>query len=178
MGRLSKYFAIILISAVLLSACASGIQNVSEGGIVEYELTTGMVDGKFTYIGVGGGIDGVSNPVLSANVGDTVKITLTSDGIEHDISFPDFNATSEHVVGKGSNTTLSFAVDKGGEFVYFCTLPGHREGGMEGKFSVAGSTVADMEPTSSSSDQMSMDGPVVVNSPSTTGADVVRAPTD
>src|SRR5574338_159438 len=178
MGRLSKYPAIILISAVLLSACASGVQNVSEGGIVEYELTTGMVDGKFTYVGVGGGIDGVSNPVLSANVGDTVKITLTSDGIEHDISFPDFNATSEHVVGKGSSTTLSFTVDKGGEFVYFCTIPGHREAGMEGKFSVAGSAVDNLAPTSAPAEHMSMSCPAVVDNPPTTGADVVRDPTD
>ena len=178
MGRLSKYLAIILIPAVLLSACASGAQNVSEGRIVEYELTTGMIDGKFIYIGVGGAIDGVSNPVLSANVGDTVKITLTSDGIEHDISFPDFNATSEHVVGKGSSTTLSFTVDKGGEFLYFCTIPGHREAGMEGKFSVVGSTVDNLSSTAAPADPMSMGGPVVIDNPPTTGADVVRDPTD
>jgi nitrite reductase (NO-forming) len=178
MGRLSKYFAVILISAVLLSACASGAQSASEERIVEYELTTGMIDGKFSYIGVGGGIDGISNPILSANVGDTVKITLTSDGIEHDISFPDFNATSEHVVGKGSSTTLSFTVDKGGEFVYFCTIPGHREAGMEGKLSVAGSAVDTLLPTAAPADHISMSGPVVVDNPPTTGADVVRDPTD
>jgi len=166
-------------TALILSSCASAAHSASEGKVVEYALTSGMIDGKFTYIGVGGGIDGASNPVLSANVGDTVKITLTSgDGIEHDISFPDFNATSEHVVGQGSSTTLSFTVDKGGEFDYFCTIPGHREGGMEGKFSVAGGLVSDSAPTASSSDHMSMDGPVVVNNPPTTGADVVRDPTD
>jgi nitrite reductase (NO-forming) len=174
-----KILAIILITALILSGCASAAQNASEGKVVEYTLTSGMIDGKFTYIGVGGGIDGVSNPVLSANVGDTVKITLTSgDGIEHDISFPDFNATSEHVVGQGSSTTLSFTVDKGGEFVYFCTLPGHRQAGMEGKFSVAGGPASDTAPTASSSDHMSMDGPVVVDNPPSTGADVVRDPTD
>src|SRR5690348_6219912 len=124
----TKLFAIILIAAVILAACAAGPQDASEGKIVEYTLTTGMIDGKFVYIGVGGGIDGVSNPSLSASVGDTVKINLTSgDGIEHDISFPDFNAISEHVVGQGSTVTLSFRVDKGGDFDYFCTLPGHRE---------------------------------------------------
>ena len=173
-----KIFAILLMAALILSACASAAQNASEGKVVEYALTTGVIDGRFTYIGVGGGIDGVSNPILSANVGDTVKITLTSDGIEHDISFPDFNATSEHVVGQGSSTTLSFTVDKGGEFVYFCTLPGHREAGMEGKFSVAGGSVSDTAPTASSSDHMSMDGAAVVDNTPTTGADVVRDPTD
>lgn len=173
-----KILTIISMAALVLSACASTAQNASEGRVVEYALNTAMIDGRFTYIGVGSGIDGVSNPVLSANVGDTVKITLTSDGIEHDISFPDFKATSEHVVGQGSSTTLSFTVDKGGEFVYFCTLPGHREAGMEGKFSVAGGSVSDTAPTAFPSDHMSMDGAAVVDNAPTTGADVVRDPTD
>jgi nitrite reductase (NO-forming) len=174
----ARFFAIILIAAVILAACA-GPQNASEGKIVEYALTTGMIDGKFVYIGVGGGIDGATNPTLSANVGDTVNITLTSgDGIEHDISFPDFNATSEHVVGQGSTVTLSFRVDKGGDFDYFCTLPGHREAGMEGKFSITGGSVSEPEPTSSSNEHIISTGPVVVNNPPVTGADVVRDPTD
>ena len=174
----ARFFAIILIAAVILAACA-GPQNASEGKIVEYALTTGMIDGKFVYIGVGGGIDGATNPTLSANVGDTVNITLTSgDGIEHDISFPDFNATSEHVVGQGSTVTLSFRVDKGGDFDYFCTLPGHREAGMEGKFSVTGGSVSEPEHTSSSNEHVISTGPVVVDNPPVSGADVVRDPTD
>jgi nitrite reductase (NO-forming) len=179
MGLLSKYSVIILISAIILSACASAGEIEGEGKIVEYALTTGMNDGKFVYIGVGGGIDGVSNPALSANVGDTVKITLSSgDGIEHDISFPDFNATSEHVVGQGTSVTLSFRVDKGGEFDYFCTLPGHREAGMEGNFSVSGGLISSAVPTSASNEHVTMGGPVVVDNPPLTGADVVRDPTD
>ncbi len=175
----ARFFAIIIIAAVILAACAAGPQNASEGNIVYYGLTTGMIDGKFVYIGVGGGIDGVSNPTLSANVGDTVEITLTSgDGIEHDISFPEFNATSEHVVGQGASVTLSFTVDQGGEFDYFCTIPGHREAGMEGKFSVAGGSVSNAEPTASSIEHVAVNGPVVVDNPPVTGADVVRDPTD
>ena len=58
---------------------------------MEYTLTTGLVDGNMSFIGVGGGIDGVHNPTLSAHVGDTVKITLSGgEGVEHDITFPDF----------------------------------------------------------------------------------------
>jgi nitrite reductase (NO-forming) len=175
----ARFFAIILIAAVILAACAGAPQNASEGKTVEYTLTTGMIDGKFVYIGVSGGIDGVSNPALSANVGDTVNITLTSgDGIEHDISLPGFNATSEHVVGQGASVTVSFKVDKGGEFDYFCTIPGHREAGMEGKFSVAGASVSNAEPTASSNEHVAIDGPVVVDNPPVTGADVVRDPTD
>src|ERR1043165_5521653 len=109
-----KLLSLLVLIAALLSACGSAAKNESsatttEGKTVEYALMTNMVDGKMSFVGVGGGIDGVVDPTLSANVGDTVKITLTSgDGVEHDIAFPDFNVTSDHVVGQGSNTTLHF----------------------------------------------------------------------
>jgi len=131
-----KLLSLLAVITVLISACASAAKGegaADAGKIVEYGLTTGMADGKMSFIGVGGGIDGVVNPRLSANVGDTVKLTLSSgEGVEHDITFPDFNATSEHVVGKGSNTTFEFKVDKGGSFSYYCVIAGHREAGMEG----------------------------------------------
>src|ERR1043165_3960318 len=109
-----KLFSLLLMIAALISACGSASKsesttNMTEGKTVEYSLITDMIDGQMAFIGVGGGIDGVKDPTLSANVGDTVKINLTSgDGVEHNIAFPDFNVTSDHVVGQGSNTTLTF----------------------------------------------------------------------
>src|SRR5574341_1205920 len=113
-----KLFSLLMAITVLISACGGSAKAETAGAsgkTLEYALTTGMVDGHMSFIGVGGRIDGVSNPTLSANVGDTVKITLSSgEGVEHDITFPDFNATSESVVGKGASTTFEFTVDKGG----------------------------------------------------------------
>lgn len=182
-----KFVSAILLIAILISGCAGSAKNNSPapmagtGNIVEYTLTTGVVDGKMVFIGVGGGIDGVTNPVLSAHTGNTVKINLSSsDGVEHDIVFPDFGAKSDHVVGKGSSTTLTFLVDKGGSFTYYCSLPGHREAGMEGKFNVTGeSLVGDgNSPAPTSGDYIAVSGPVVVSGEPTTGADIVRDPTD
>ena len=179
-----KLFSLIALITMLVSACANAAeakQAVSaDGKVVEYSLTTAMADGMMVFIGVGGGIDGVHNPILSANVGDTLKITLTSgDGVEHDISFPDFNAASEHVVGQGSSSTLSFTVDKGGTFSYFCTLPGHRQAGMEGKIEVTGQAVASAEQSvASGANYVPASGPVVVSNPAAKGADIVRDPTD
>lgn len=181
MNKLFKILSMLVILAVLISACASAANNESAGNTLEYSLKTETIDGKMVYVGVGGGIDGVQNPVLIATTGDTVSVTLTSgDGTEHDISFPDFNANSEHVVGRGSSTTLTFFVDKGGEFAYFCTLPGHREAGMEGKFKVSGESLAsasDPAPAASGN-YVSASGPVVVNGEAATGTDIVRDPTD
>ena len=117
MNRLFKILSLLSLIAILITACAGSSKDESGGRTLEYALKTATIDGKMVYVGVGSGIDAVQNPVLTATTGDTVKITLTSgDGSEHDISFPDFNATSEHVVGKGSSKTLTFFVDKGGEF--------------------------------------------------------------
>ena len=177
MNKSSKIISLVLMLGLVLSACA----NASKGKTLKYALKTAIVDGKMAYIGVGGEIDGVENPTLNANTGDKVEVTLTSgDGTEHDISFPDFGATSEHVASQGQSVTVSFLVDKGGTFSYFCTLPGHREAGMEGKFSVTGENLASANSVApgSSADNVSAAGPVVVNGDPTTGADIVRDPTD
>jgi nitrite reductase (NO-forming) len=49
---------------------------------------------------------------------------------------------------------------------------------MEGKFSITGGSVSEPEPTSSSNEHIISTGPVVVDNPPVTGADVVRDPTD
>ncbi len=183
-----KFFSLVLLIALFLTACGTATQSESKnttagnGKTIEYTLKTAMKGANMVYIGVGGGIDGVENPTLSANTGDTVSVTLQSgDGTEHNIAFPDFNAESEHVVGTGSKVTVSFLVDKGGEFVYHCNLPGHTEAGMKGKFVATGPDLAQSAPAAApvaSGNYVAASGPVVVSNPATSGADIVRDPTD
>jgi nitrite reductase (NO-forming) len=102
-----------------------------------YTLRSGIADGRMTYIGQGGAIDGKVNPVLTAVEGQVVQLTLINgEGAEHDIVFPDQNTTSPRVTGKGASTTIAFRADKSGDFVYFCSVPGHRQAGMQGQFLV------------------------------------------
>jgi nitrite reductase (NO-forming) len=181
-----KVFSLLITIAVLISACGSGSATESAsnmttaGKAVEYTLMTSMVDGQMGFFGVGGGIDGVRDPTLSANVGDTVKVTLTSgDGVEHDIAFPDFNIQSEHLTAKGSSTTIEFSPDRPGSFTYVCVVAGHKEAGMLGKFEVTGSAANNANaPASMPMNNGASNGPVVVNNPVTTGADIVRDPTE
>ena len=37
---------------------------------------------------------------------------------------------------KGASSVTAFRADQAGEFAYFCSLPGHRPAGMEGKIVV------------------------------------------
>ena len=89
------------------------------------------------YIGVGGSIEGKVNPVLTAAEGQVVQLTLINgEGAEHDIVFPDQDAKSPRVTGKGASTTIAFRAAKSGDFIYFCSVPGHQLAGMQGQFIV------------------------------------------
>lgn len=103
----------------------------------KYTLRTGIAEGKMVFLGVGGFIDGKANPVLTAAEGQIVQLTLINgEGTEHDIVFPDQNAKSPRVNGKGSSTTIVFRATKSGDFLYFCSVPGHQLAGMQGQFLV------------------------------------------
>ena len=184
MKKFHKLFVLLLTISILLSACgktetASTSLGLPEGKLVEYSLVSTMTDGQMAFLGVGGGIDGVKNPTLSASVGDTVRVTLTGgDAVEHDVAFPDFNAKSEHISGKGSTSTFEFVADKPGTFTYNCLLAGHKEAGMIGKFEVTGSALSNATSSAPIAEGAVVTGPVVVINDPTTGADIVRDPTE
>jgi len=46
---------------------------------VEFTLKTSMADGRMGFIGVGGEIDGKTNPELHVQPGDTVHLVLVND---------------------------------------------------------------------------------------------------
>ena len=88
-------------------------------------------------MGAGGDIEGEVNPTLTVHEGETVQVTLINgEGAEHDIVVDQYAARTQHVVGKGASSAMSFVADKTGEFWYFCSLPGHRQAGMEGRIQV------------------------------------------
>ena len=104
---------------------------------VKYTLRSGIAEGRMVFLGVGGAIDGKVNPTLTAAEGQTVQVTLINgEGAEHDITFPDQGVKSPRVIGKGASTTIVVPAGKPGDYDYFCSAPGHRLAGMEGKFTV------------------------------------------
>ena len=108
-----------------------------------FTLKTIAGDGKLLYIGVGGEIDGIINPDLIVQPGAIVRIVLTNgDGMVHDLFLPDFDAKTEYVKKIGDRTEMVFEVDdmQPGSYVYYCTLPGHRKAGQEGKLIISESS--------------------------------------
>ncbi|MGV8878390.1 MAG: PVC-type heme-binding CxxCH protein [Sphingobacteriaceae bacterium] len=79
--------------------------------------------------------DGSRNPVLFANKGDVVRITITNGELmTHDITMEIMGIKSKVLIEKGSTASISFKADKSD--TYFCSIPGHRAAGMVGKFEV------------------------------------------
>jgi len=104
---------------------------------VEYTLITGGEYGSLIFVGVGGEIDGEINPTLTAQPGDVVKITLVNgDGILHDVTLDEFDARTEQFSEKDAQQEIVFQVEEDGEYVYYCSVPGHREAGMLGTLQV------------------------------------------
>jgi len=102
-----------------------------------YTVRSGIAEGQMVFIGVGGAIDGKINPVLTAFEGQVVQVTLINgEGAQHDIVFPDQDARSQRVTGKGASTTIAFRATRSGDFIYFCSVPGHQLAGMQGSFVV------------------------------------------
>ena len=105
-----------------------------------YTLRSGVANGRMVFIGIGGSIDGAIDPELTAVAGETVQITLINgEGMQHniDVDLPGGAVRSQRVNGAGASTTISFVAPASGSYAYFCSVPGHREAGMEGRLVVA-----------------------------------------
>lgn len=105
----------------------------------EFTLKTVAENGKLLYIGVGGEIDGVINPDLVVQPEYVVHVILVNgDGMPHDLFLQDWDIKSDYVMKIGDETEIVIEVGEKqpGSYVYYCTVPGHRQAGQEGKLIV------------------------------------------
>jgi len=126
-----------LFTALIASGC-TGTAHASQSEVdVRYTLKTAMIDGKMVFVGAGGEIDGKINPDLQAQPGDMIELTLIiDDGGFHDVAVPDLGAATTQIGGNGKQASVTFKAEKEGLFNYYCTVPGHRQAGMQGNLIV------------------------------------------
>lgn len=123
------------------AADRAGETAVGQTADVSYTLETGAGPDGLAFIGVGGDIDGVANPTLLANPGDTVTIQLiNADGMQHDLTLEDLGVTTGELRQKDAAASVTFTVPENGTYVYFCSILGHRQAGMEGTLQVTASS--------------------------------------
>jgi nitrite reductase (NO-forming) len=142
---------------------------------VRFRLRTALAESKLAFVGVGGAIDGVVNPTLRVQEHEVVQIDLINDdGMEHDVVFPDFDAATERVAQKGASSVTVFRADQVGEFSYFCSVPGHRQLGMEGKLVVGAPPPAAPPPpvASIARDPADLPGPLTSRAPTVVRVDL------
>lgn len=141
-----NWVAGILLGITLLILTVLPVRIVFNNGaaqeqpVVQYTLRTILGQTPpMAFIGVGGDIDGVINPTLTANVGDRVEITvINGDPVLHDVTIAEFGLSTGPLQAQEQQGIISFTADKSGEFVYFCSTPGHREVGMAGTLKITG----------------------------------------
>jgi len=66
--------------------------------------------------------------------GDTVKIEITVTKGNHDFNIDEYNIHVETPLNQP--TLVEFKADRTGEFVYYCSMPGHRANGHWGTLTV------------------------------------------
>jgi nitrite reductase (NO-forming) len=105
---------------------------------LDYRLRTAIgLTPSMAFVGVESDIAGVVNPDLNANVGDVITITIINgDPVAHDFLIDELHVHSDHLMDKDQQVTVTFTATTVGDFVYYCSLPGHQDLGMEGRLHV------------------------------------------
>jgi plastocyanin len=73
---------------------------------------------------------------LQAETGTVTLAMENPSPIEHNVSIDGGGVDEEgETVGEGETSTVTAELDRG-EYAFYCSVPGHREGGMEGTLTV------------------------------------------
>ncbi|MCI0709619.1 MAG: copper-containing nitrite reductase [Chloroflexi bacterium] len=119
----------------------------AEANVVEFTLRTQLGgDPAMAFLGVGGDIDDLTNPTLDVNAGDTVRLTvINGDPMLHDLRIDEFGVHTGEMVEDEQTVTVEFVANQAGEFNYYCSVPGHRDVGMQGLIKVTGTVTVSNE---------------------------------
>ena len=116
MKKITIFLGISVLAAIVLAGCGSKNAPSTK----EYVLTTELKDGNLIFLGVSDEINGLANPTLTAVGGETITVTLINGGMgQHDVTFPELNATTGIVKEKGEEASVTFMVPNAhGEIEY------------------------------------------------------------
>ena len=127
----NRLYVARLATVLVLLAFARGDLSSQTSPARSYTLEATILG----FRGVGGDIDGIRNPTLSALTGETVRITIVNGEVMvHDIALEKLDVKSPQILDRGVSTSITF-VAKASD-IYYCTVPGHRAAGMEGRLDV------------------------------------------
>lgn len=149
------------------AAAAQAADASAKPAVRQFRLSTGMADGKMVFL------DAQGRPLhkLTAQVGDTVEVVLSSgEGAQHDFVIPELKVQSKDVSAGSAPATVRFKVTKPGQFTYICSVPGHKQIGMEGVLEVTGPSVAVAMPAAAVKPTATRPAAAVAAAPARAGA--------
>ena len=122
--------ALLLAGATLLAACGDDDGH----GMGGHDGDASAVAEGARRIEVSATIDGFDPEEITAEVGEDLAIALTSEDMLHDFTIDELDA---HVTAdRGESEEGGVSVDEAGSYAYYCSVPGHRQAGMEGTLTV------------------------------------------
>ena len=149
---MKKAIALVVLFATAFALVACGGDDDSDTTAAT-TTSGGAATGGGGTAGGGGGGGGGSTIKLSADPSGALKydtdslsakagnVTIDFDNpaaVSHDVAVEDSSGKElgvSDLVAQG-NATLDLSNLKAGSYTFFCTVPGHREGGMEGTLTV------------------------------------------
>jgi plastocyanin len=143
-------FLVLAIAALALVACGSSSDNSSsttetsagesqtgQGGAAKEEGSSGGGSSTLEFEADPKGALAYTSTSETAKAGKVTVEFKNPQALTHDVAIEDSSGKevgATELVADGSDTTT---VDlKPGTYTYFCTVPGHREAGMEGTLTV------------------------------------------
>jgi len=115
----------MLLALVVLAACGGGgggggTSDNGGGTVADGEIEVVLQEYSFT----------PNN--IEVPVGKPITFVLKNEGsLEHDMAFDDLDQVSD-LVSAGDTATFEVTFEEAGTYPFYCTVPGHREAGMEG----------------------------------------------
>lgn len=128
----------ILLLATCMFACNTEPETREMPPITrEYCLIAYMTG----YIGSGGEIEGIRNPVLQMIKGEHVRITMVNgETMTHDVTLEKGRSQSASIIEQGDSTSITFIAAE--DDIYYCSIPGHRNAGMVGAIKIVDPTLS------------------------------------
>jgi len=128
-------FAALLVATVALSQSGSG-GAVASGATASAEAHTEEAQTLEVELG-----DLFIHPTqLQAGTGPLTLAVKNTGGIQHDLAIEGGSQTP--LIDPGASADLDAGSLEAGAYVLFCTVPGHREGGMEASLVIGGDAAA------------------------------------
>jgi plastocyanin len=143
-------FLVLAIAALALVACGSnsdsssstaetsgGESQAEQGGAAKEETSSGGGSSTLAFEADPNGELAYTSTSESAKAGKVTVEFKNPQALTHDVAIEDSSGKevgATELIADGSDSTT---VDlKPGTYTYFCTVPGHREAGMEGTLTV------------------------------------------